>query len=100
MTMPTIDVEYLRKSGALRALDKIDLIDLSHKELEDMYQFYKETRQPFYKLWYYVRKDWETGYSERQIKWLRQAFNRIRNNEGKCITRLSRLRPQQKELSL
>ncbi len=98
MPKPTINVEYLKKTGALQALDKIELMDKSYQELETMCAFYKDTRQPFYKLWYYIRKNWETGYNERQIKWLRQAFNRLRENEGKCISRLARFRHTQEKL--
>ena len=79
-----IDIATLKASYAIRAIARIDLVSESSDYIQLLVEEFRETRQPFYRIWYYQREAWPTGYTDAQLKFLKQAFNRIRKNELTC----------------
>lgn len=79
-----INLTTLKASRTIQTLTSIDLVDQTSAYICLIADELREARQPFYRIWFYQKQGWATGYTDETLKFLKTAFNRIKKNESTC----------------
>ena len=85
-----INVNQLRKSHVIESLNYITLNELSDEAVHMIEAEIKDACNPLYRVWYYQKKNWPTGYSSTDLHFLETAFRKMRKNLRICNSVLNK----------
>lgn len=58
--------------------------DINHRsvdEMRDLSASIDEYKKPFYRIWHYIKQNWDTGYSTEELEELTELFGKLKSSQ-------------------